>query len=267
MKYTVYVRTNLVNGMQYVGQSGDFETREKQFNRIKQRYANKLLTKDRQEFGLENFSLKILAEVDTQEEAWELEKKFIKELDTKFPNGYNMGDGGKDSSGTKHTDESRENMSQASKKFWDELSDEDKENFSRNIREIMSSQERREAKSKQMKQFFKEHPEFIEKIRELGKTRIGGKNPFFGKHHSEEFKRKQSEKSKGKHHSPSTEFPSKKVYKYDSNYNLLEIYPSTAECARQNNVCQSAISYAAKSKSHMCKGNIYSFEYMQPLVS
>lgn len=63
MVYTIYLRTNLINGKQYVGQSGDFETREKQFKRINQRYANKILSKDRRKFGLDNFKLEILAGV------------------------------------------------------------------------------------------------------------------------------------------------------------------------------------------------------------
>ena len=261
MKYTVYLRTNKVNGKQYVGQTGDFETRNKQWNRINQRYANKLLTKDRRKFGLENFKLEILATVDTQEEAWELEKNFIKELNTKFPNGYNKSDGGKTSKGVTRTDEERKKQSEASKKWWNGLSYEEKENFSSKIREKMLSQELRETQSKKMKKWNKEHPEFAEKMRELGKTLIGEKNPFWGKHHTDEYKKKQSEKSKGKHNSPSTEFPSKNVYKYDLNYNLLDIYPSTAECARQNGVRQSAITYAVLySKTHICKGHIYSYE-------
>ena len=80
----IYLRTNLVNGKQYVGQTGDIETREKQFNRIRQRYANKILTKDRQKYGLENFKIDILAETDNQEEAWSLEQKYIIELKLDF---------------------------------------------------------------------------------------------------------------------------------------------------------------------------------------
>lgn len=266
--YTVYLRTNKVNGKQYVGQSGDFEMREKQFNRINQRYANNILSKDRREFGLENFKLEILAEVDTQEEAWELERKYIKDLNTKYPNGYNMGDGGKTNKGSIFTEESRKKMSESAKKWWDGLTSDEKENFSNKIREIQTSQERRDLQSKRMIEFYEKNPEFIEKMRELGKALIGEKNPFFGHHHTEEFKRKQSKNSKGKHYSRETEFPSKTVYKYDLNYNFLEIYPSTAECARQNGVCQSAITYAVlKSKSHICKGHIYSYEPMQPLVN
>lgn len=261
MRYTVYLRTNKVNGKQYVGQTNNFRLREKQFNRINQRYANKILTKDRQEFGLENFKLKVLANVDTQEEAWELERKYIKEFNTKYPNGYNMSDGGKTSEGTKHSEDSKKKMSEAAKKYWDGLTDDEKEKLINKNREVWTSQERREKKSIQTKQWIKKHPEFAEKMKELGKKLVGDKNPFFGHHHTDEYKKKSSEKRKGKHYSKETEFPSKTVYKYDLNKNLLETYPSTAECARQNGVVQGAISYAIlKSKKHICKGYIYSYE-------
>lgn len=115
MKYTVYLRTNKVNGMQYVGQSGDFKERERCWNNLKIKYANKFLTLDREKYGLANFDLKILTEVDTREEAWELEQKYIKELGSKFPNGYNRADGGKNSKGTEFTKEHRELLSKIKK--------------------------------------------------------------------------------------------------------------------------------------------------------
>lgn len=99
MKYTVYLRTNKENGKQYVGQTSNFDTREKSWKCMKARYANKILQDDREKYGLESFDVKILAEVDTIEEAWELEKYYIKELRTKFPRGYNRSDGGKTNKG------------------------------------------------------------------------------------------------------------------------------------------------------------------------
>ena len=115
MKYTVYLRTNKINGKQYVGQTKNFTEREKQWNALTTRYANKLLTKDRQYYGLENFTVRVLAEVETREEAWELEQSFIRELNTKFPNGYNRADGGKNSKGTEFTKEHRELLSKIKK--------------------------------------------------------------------------------------------------------------------------------------------------------
>lgn len=99
MKYTVYLRTNLVNGKQYVGQTKNLKKRENYWYSLKSNYANNTLTEDREKYGLENFNLEILAIVETREEACELERKYIKELNTLHPNGYNMACGGKNNTG------------------------------------------------------------------------------------------------------------------------------------------------------------------------
>lgn len=99
MGYTVYLRTNKVNGKQYVGQTKDFKSREREWKCMKCRYANKVLAEDRHKFGLENWDLNILEECDTKEEAWEFEKKYIEKLNTKFPNGYNRAIGGRTNKG------------------------------------------------------------------------------------------------------------------------------------------------------------------------
>lgn len=98
MKYTVYLRTNLVNGKQYVGQTNNLVRRNHQFNSLKCEY-NKYLDEDRLKFGVDNFDAKILAEVETREDAWELEQKYIKEYNTVFPNGYNRAFGGRTNKG------------------------------------------------------------------------------------------------------------------------------------------------------------------------
>ena len=107
MKYTVYLRTNKVNGKQYVGQTKDFENRERDWKCLKARYGSHYFTKERNKYGLDNFDVRILAEVETREDAWELEVKYIKELNTMFPNGYNMSYGGKKSSGYNHSEEQK----------------------------------------------------------------------------------------------------------------------------------------------------------------
>lgn len=99
MKYTVYLRTNKINGKQYVGQTENFKNREKDWKCLKARYANQYIQIDREKYGIDNFDVKKLAEVSTKEEAWHLEQKYIKELDTIYPNGYNRAYGGEKNKG------------------------------------------------------------------------------------------------------------------------------------------------------------------------
>lgn len=117
MAYTVYLRTNKINGKQYVGQSGDFETREKCWNAPSQRYSNKLINADRFKYGLDNWTSERLAEVDTQEEAWELEQKYIKDFNTKYPNGYNFGSGGYSNKDVYVSEETKKRMSDRMKEL------------------------------------------------------------------------------------------------------------------------------------------------------
>lgn len=122
--YTVYLRTNNVNGKKYVGQTKDLKQREIQWRCLKLYYANQLLTEEREKYGFDNFELTILQEVETQEEAWELEKYYIKELNTLYPNGYNISVGGKNNSGCgkgkKASEETKQKMSEKRKgeKHW-----------------------------------------------------------------------------------------------------------------------------------------------------
>ena len=99
MMYTVYLRTNKINGKQYVGQTNNFRKRESDWKCLKVVYANHLMEDERKKYGLDNFDVKVLAEVETREEAWKLEQQYIKELDTRFPNGYNRAVGGKTNKG------------------------------------------------------------------------------------------------------------------------------------------------------------------------
>ena len=94
MAYTIYLRTNLINGMMYVGQTNDFNKRQSDWRCFKITYGNNFLDEERKLYGLLHFDVSILNKCETQEEAWELEQKYIKEYNTIYPNGYNMSEGG-----------------------------------------------------------------------------------------------------------------------------------------------------------------------------
>ena len=112
MKYTIYIRTNVINGKQYVGQTSDIKRRDYKFYNTNIYYANEYLTEDRNKYGLDNFKTDILEETNTREKAWELEEKYIKEYNTKYPNGYNITDGGSGKKGTIVFDKTRKKLSE-----------------------------------------------------------------------------------------------------------------------------------------------------------
>lgn len=111
----IYLRTNLVNGMQYVGQTKNIVARESNWKNLDKKYSNSVITDARAEFGLDNFKMEILKECDTNDELDEWERYYIKELNTRYPNGYNMCDGGKGCSGWVMPEEQRLKLSESRK--------------------------------------------------------------------------------------------------------------------------------------------------------
>ncbi len=202
-RYTVYLRTNKVTGMQYVGQTENFEGRESDWNCIKVLYANRIINEDREKDGLENWTSEILAVVGTREEAWELEQKYIKELNTRFPNGYNLAKGGGGASGIS-------------------------------------------AWNKGLKGCFSE-----ETRQKMSVARIGKKpwNNGIKGCYSEETLKKMSEAKKGK---PNLKLAIP-VYQCNDKYELIAIYPSAAEAARQLGLSSGAhISDCCNGKRRVC---------------
>lgn len=113
--FKIYLRTNTVNGKKYVGQAKDFKRREYQWHDTKQSYAGALINNARKKYGVENFKTEILDECETLEEANELEKYYIKKLNTKFPNGYNLTNGGEGIEGFEHSEETRKKIAETKK--------------------------------------------------------------------------------------------------------------------------------------------------------
>lgn len=136
--YTVYLRTNTVNEMKYVGQTGNFKRRQWEWRSLKKTYANLFLTEDRAKYGIDSFTTQVLAEVETEEEALKLEEYYINELNTLYPQGYNISKGGKGTGdalkGRHLTEEHKRKMSESLKGH--PVSDETKRKLSKPILQL-----------------------------------------------------------------------------------------------------------------------------------
>ena len=86
----IYKITNLLDGKIYVGQTK--QSIEKRFQ--DHFYTKYHIGRAIREYGAENFKIELLEECETLEELNEKEKFWIKTLNCKSPNGYNLTDGG-----------------------------------------------------------------------------------------------------------------------------------------------------------------------------
>lgn len=110
----IYLRTNLVNGKQYVGQTNDFNRREKEWKKGKI-YSRGIIDNAREKYGVDSFSVEILKECKKQDELNKLEQHYIKKFNTKVPYGYNLTDGGGGQSGHHRSEETKRKISEALK--------------------------------------------------------------------------------------------------------------------------------------------------------
>lgn len=91
----IYVIENKINQKKYVGKTSNFERRYREHfsDSYQKRDCNKVLYKAMKKHGKENFEMRVLEVCD--EKNWEqCEQKWIIELNTLIPNGYNMIPGG-----------------------------------------------------------------------------------------------------------------------------------------------------------------------------
>lgn len=88
--YKIYLITNLLNYKKYVGIT-KFSIEERFLQHTKKGF---LLTEAIKKYGEQKFSIELIEEVESAERAYELEIFYIKEYNTKAPNGYNLTDGG-----------------------------------------------------------------------------------------------------------------------------------------------------------------------------
>jgi len=208
--YKIYLITNIENKKRYVGIT-KFSLEERFSQHIKRGF---LLTEAIQKYGQQKFFIELVEEVESAERAYELEQYYIKQYDTKVPNGYNLTDGGDGIFGWEASEEYRQECSERVK----QLHKEKKvgmygKNHSEETKKKMSEVSKGKPKPWLIGRKFSE--ETKEKIRQLnlGKTLsketrqkisenhhdISGKNnPMYGKKHSPETIEKLKQKAKNR---------------------------------------------------------------------
>lgn len=217
----IYLRTNTINGMQYVGQAKDFAKREKAWKNLKFRYANQLLTEDRGKYCLENWTVKILEECEDSRMN-ELERFWIAQLNTIYPNGYNSTDGG--IIGFRMSEETKKKMSFAQKG------------------RILTEEHKRKLSD------VKKGTHHTEEWKKMMSRKMNGENNgFYGKHHTEETRQKISKALKGKpsrlkgkkmteerrqKNIEASKKRCKTIYQYTLDGELVRIWESIRECGR-----------------------------------
>lgn len=94
--YSSYVITCKVSGMQYIGITS-IGVKERWYAHIscsRSLSSNNPMYKDMKEFGEKSFEIHEIESGLSKEEADVREKELVKEYNTKWPNGYNLTDGG-----------------------------------------------------------------------------------------------------------------------------------------------------------------------------
>ena len=110
----VYKITNNINGKAYVGQTiRSLNARIKQHMTCKRCIMHKAFKK----YGFENFTIEILDTAYSKEELNQKEIYWISKFDT-FKNGYNLCEGGGQTSGYHHTEKSKKIMSEYKKDLY-----------------------------------------------------------------------------------------------------------------------------------------------------
>jgi hypothetical protein len=217
----IYCIENLVNGKKYIGQSIQYNS-EEDFQKSKYWGGGIVIAKAIEKYGKENFKKWIMIKdipytVKGFDELNRYEKLWIKKLNTKSPNGYNLNDGGQGNH--KPCEETRKLMSKAASKRMNNRTIDEKNKqinntlktiYSKSKKELNDIYKRRSNSQKEnwknknenekkcqiekhrigLLEFYKKNPGFRKGIC------VGEKNGMFGKYHTEETKKLMKKSAK-----------------------------------------------------------------------
>ncbi len=250
--YQLYLIINLINNKKYVGQTiqtKGYKTRFNEHCKCAENYDNHIsaLHKAIHKYGKENFQVKLLFHNISEDKIDFYERLWIDKLNTYYGNhqGYNMTFGGSGTKGYVFTKEIRKKQSEASQRYWQNLTNE----------EYLAECRRRSY-------YWSGRPKSYLHRKHLSESRISKgtarkeKNGFWGHTHSEEFKKYIGEKN------------SKAVGMYDiTTEQLIKTFDSTYEAVRwllsenktKNKDAASRISKICNDKGKTAYGYIWKF--------
>jgi len=179
----IYKTTNLITGKIYIGQDSK--------NNSKYLGSGKYLWNAIKKHGKENFKKEIICECSSNEELNEKEKYWIKTLNCKVPNGYNLTNGGEGTIGYIFTDKDKKKIREKRIGFKHSEETKEKMRIKATGRKYSEEFKRRNGELKKGNKNFlgrKHTKESIEKISTAHKNMK----------QTEEQKKKNSESNKGK---------------------------------------------------------------------
>lgn len=185
MLYVIYLITNLINNKKYVGQTQQGREERRWLEHfIYDVNDNKILHNAIRKYGSDNFEYKVIETDITEGLIDERERYYIKYYNTFYLNGqgYNMTEGGQGIHGYAHTKETKQRIKESNLSTWQKIKEDEPERYAQ-----LCLNRSLALKGKPKSE------EHRAKLSALASTRVGEKNPFYGKHFSEESKEKQRE--------------------------------------------------------------------------
>lgn len=244
-EYKVYVHINKVNGKIYIGQTK--QTLEQRYNNGNGYNHCRHFYSSIKKYGWENFEHIILFENLSLDIANIIEEELIRKYDSTNQNkGYNMKSGG-----LNHipSEETRKLMSENRKgekhwnygRHWDD-------GFKQRLSEIHKGREVPVEWREKMSQGQKNRAPFSEEHRrKMGLSKIGEKNPMYGKDISPKLRKLLTEQAK-------------KVLQYDLEGNFIKKWNSTSDVSKAYNIDTSNVVRCCIGETKSCCG--FMWEYM-----
>lgn len=270
----IYKIINKIDGKFYIGSTINFEKRKKShLNALnKNKHHNIFLQRAFEKYGVDSFIFSVKEKnVKSVKELYLLEERYINFCwnSGKLYNLSKKGCGGDLISYHPNNDEFREKQSRITRERYSNMSKEEKENLSKklmgennpNFGNRWSEEQRLKAsermknsktsfmynlKGKTFEEVYGEEKakKIKEKLSNIASQRVGEKNSFYGKRHSEETKKLLSEKRKG------VKSVNGKKVSYKG-----KIYESANDCAKELGLKHVTVCYRARN-------NIYGFHYI-----
>lgn len=264
----IYLIKNKINNKIYVGSALNIKRRFSEHKRrlIKNYHHNKKLLRAWKKYGENNFEFSILEKTDTksliEREQYYLNVLLKADKNSKYfeKNGYNICRTAGNTLFFKFKEESKIKMSKIKIQKNKEKNARFLEKKTKKDKEIIFEEKQSVFLDKTNNFYGKKHSK--ESKEKMSLAKIGDKNPFygtkgnmFGKKHSDDAKRKISIKNSGKNNKNS-----KKVFQYDLNMNLINVFESTGEASRELGISQSNISNCCRGGRRTAYGCIWKYE-------